>query len=113
MGNIHFCQFEIFVIESAEIHYRENNQILCDTFDHNFKNTPVTYELHVGNIQKALFFIIRSDIILHPYFKEIKKWRLTHFAIKLFISFFQCMKMDKHIPRYAKRLTTSYETFQL
>ena len=48
-GYIHFCQFEIFAIEAAEIKVKkkgkENNKKICDTFDHNFKNIP----LHIMN----------------------------------------------------------------
>ena len=59
--------------------YKENNKKICNTFDHNFKNIPL-YIMRKVSLERYYICIIRW----YPYFKNVKKWCLTRFAIKLF-----------------------------
>ena len=67
--NLRYLRFKL-------LKYKENKKI-CNTFDHNFKNIP----LYMTTVSLERYYFVLYNGAL-----KFQKWRLTHFAIKLFIS---------------------------
>ena len=70
--------WDIYLRLKLLISIKWNNKKMCGTFDHNLKYIPLYVMSYIGIIRKALFCIRRW----WPHF-ELKKWRLTRFAMKL------------------------------
>ena len=69
--NLRYLRFKL-------LKYKENNKKICNTFDHNFKNIPLYI---MSNVSLERYYFVVYDGAL----KKCQKWRLTCFAIKLFI----------------------------
>ena len=71
--NLRYLRFKL-------LKYKENNKKICNTFDHNFKNIPL-YIMRKVSLEKGI--ILYYTIV--PLLQKFQKWRLSRFAIKLFI----------------------------
>ena len=70
--NLRYLRFKL-------LKYKENNKNICNTFDHNFKNIPLYIMRKVSSERYYLYYT------MVPLLLKFQKWRLTRFAIKLFI----------------------------
>ena len=71
--NLRYLRFKL-------LKYRENNKKICNTFDHNFKNIPL-YIMRKVSLERYYFVLYDCAFL-----QKFQKWRLSRFAIKLFIS---------------------------
>ena len=67
--NLRYLRFKL-------LKYKDNNKKNCNTFDHNFKNIPL-YIMRKVSLEGTILFYTMVPLL--------QKWRLTRFAIKLFI----------------------------
>ena len=70
--NLRYLRFKL-------LKYKENNKKICNTFDHNFKNIPL-YIMRKVSLER--YYFVLYDCALTS---KMSKWRLSRFAIKLFI----------------------------
>ena len=69
--NLRYLRFKL-------LKYNENNKNICNTFDHNFNNIPL-YIMRKVSLER--YYFVLYDCAL----QKLQKWRLSRFAIKLFI----------------------------
>ena len=70
--NLRYLRFKL-------LKYKENTKKICNTFDHNFKNI-LLYIMSNVSLERYYFVLYDGALTL-----KMSKWRLTRFAIKLFI----------------------------
>ena len=70
--NLRYLRFKL-------LKYKENNKKICNTFDHNFKNIPLDI---MRKVSLERYYFVLYDCALTS---KVQKWRLSRFAIKLFI----------------------------
>ena len=74
--NLRYLRFKL-------MKYKENNKKICNTFDHNFKNIPF-YIMRKVSLEMYCFVLYDCALTQHV-LQNFQKWRLSRFAIKLFI----------------------------
>ena len=83
--NLRYLRFKL-------LKYKENNEKICNTLDHNFKNIPLYI---MRNVSLERYYFVLYDCALTS---KCQKWRLSRFAIKLFISYHYGKRVYLQIP---------------